>query len=47
MKFKNNRIDMLINRRNAMFQRKLNQAFAVQNKYNSIIEKELKKRRCK
>ena len=47
MKTRNNRIDMLINRRNAQFQRKLNQAFDVQNKYNAIIEAELKKRRCK
>jgi hypothetical protein len=46
-KAKNNRIDMLINRRNAQFQRKMNQAFEIQNKYNAIIEKELKKRRCK
>lgn len=47
MKRENNRIDFLINRRNAMFQRQLNKAFAVQNKYNSIINKELQKRRFK
>jgi hypothetical protein len=47
MKRMNNRIDFLVNRRNAMFQRQLNKAFAIQNKYNSIINKELKKRRVK
>jgi len=45
VKTRNNRLDMLINRRNVQFQRQLNKAFAVQNKYNAIIEKELKKRR--
>lgn len=43
----NNRIDYLISRRNAQFQRKLNKALEVERKYNQRIEIELKKIRRK